>query len=276
MDKTFPTTGPTSLYVEIGAGLVNVQATRTTATEVVVEGHHAEDVLVEQRGEQVVVISPPRRVGFFNVGGDLIVTVTVPLDSDLATKLGSADLVATGRLGGGRIKSGSGDVRLDALTEDAVIQTGSGDVEVGSSLDNLRVKTGSGSVHVGRVAGPTVVVAGSGRITIDVAEDETVAKTGSGDVRVGEVSDDLTVTSGSGDLDVAAVRRGSLKAKTASGSVRIGVPPGIPVWTDISCVTGDVRSNLEGAGRPEEGQDYIEIRATTVSGDVTLSQLSLD
>jgi hypothetical protein len=34
-----------------------------------------------------------------------------------------------------------------------------------------------------------------------------------------------------------------------------------------------VRSDLEGAGEPEEGQDYIELRAKTVSGDIQLEQL---
>jgi len=45
------------------------------------------------------------------------------------------------------------------------------------------------------------------------------------------------------------------------------------VWTDVSCVSGSVSSNLTGAGQPEDGQDYIEIRATTVSGDISLAQL---
>lgn len=273
MKQTFPTPGPTSLFVEIGAGLVRVRATGTTETEVVVEGRDAEDVTVEQRGSQIVVVAPRRRVGFFGSGEDLTVTVTLPTDSDLTTRLGSADLDAEGRFGRARLKSGSGDVRVETLAADAVVHAGSGDVEVGSSLGDLRVKTGSGSVQLGRVTGSSVIVSGSGRITIDTAEDATVAKTGSGDVRIGEVSSDVSISSGSGDLEVGRARRGVVKAKTASGDVRVGVPEGIPVWTDVSCVTGSLRSDLAGAGRPEEGQDYIEIRATTVSGDIGLTQL---
>ena len=45
------------------------------------------------------------------------------------------------------------------------------------------------------------------------------------------------------------------------------------MWTDISCITGQVSSNLQGAGQPEEGQDYIEVRAKTVSGDIHLEQV---
>jgi hypothetical protein len=45
------------------------------------------------------------------------------------------------------------------------------------------------------------------------------------------------------------------------------------VWTDVNTVTGSVASNLESAGKPAEGQDYVELRATTVSGDVRLVQV---
>lgn len=273
MQKTFPAHGPASVYVEIGSGLVRVDATDIAETAVHVDGDGADDTTVELRGDQVVVIGPPRRVGFLSFGSDLTVTVTLPTGSDLTTRLGSADLVATGRLGGGRLKSGSGQVQAEAFTDDTVIQTGSGDVEVGSAEGHLRVKTGSGSVHVGRVAGPTALVTGSGRISVDTAVDQTVTKTGSGDVRIGQTSTDVSLRSGSGDLDIGSATRGVLKAKTASGSVQVGVPAGIPVWTDITSVSGDLRSNLQGAGQPGPGQDHLEIRATTVSGDVTLIQL---
>lgn len=272
MDKTFPTTGPASLYVELGSGTVEVRTTETPETSVHVDGHGAEDVTVEQRGEQVVVIAPPRR-SIFGFGNDLAVRVTLPHDSDLATKLGSADLVATGRYGACRVKSGSGDVHIDELTDAAVVQTGSGDIRIDRSLDHLRIKSGSGSVHVGRVAGSTAVVSGSGRITVDDTEDELVAKSGSGDIRIGDARTDVSLSSGSGDLQVESIRRGVLKAKAASGDIAVGVPPGVPVWTDVSCVSGSVQTNLQGAGQPEDGQDYIEIRATTVSGDINLNQL---
>lgn len=272
MHKTFHTPGPTSVYVEIGSGRVNAHATDTDETAVTVEGRDADGATVEQQGDQIVVIGP-RRSGFLPFGGDLTVTVTMPSESDLSTKLGSADVGVTGRLGAVRVKSGSGDVDLDQVTADAVVQTGSGDVRIDTALGDLRVKSGSGSVQVGRSTASSVITTGSGRISLDSAEAETVAKTGSGDVRIGTATDQVSLSSGSGDLEVAAVDRGVVKAKTASGDVQVGVPGGVPVWTDISSVTGHVSSNLVGAGEPAEGQDYVEIRATTVSGDVLLNQI---
>jgi DUF4097 and DUF4098 domain-containing protein YvlB len=273
MRKTFHTPGPTSLYVELGAGQVTVRATETDETHVTVDGPDAEETTVDQRGDEIAVVAPERRSGLLGFGRSLTVTVTLPHDSDLTTKFGSADLEVTGRVGSVRVKTGSGAVRLGDLTGDAVIKTGTGDVEVASSLGDLRVKAGSGALRVGRTGGTAVLATGSGRISVDTTEDETVAKTGSGDVVVGSAEADVSLTSGSGDLEVGSFSRGELRAKTATGNVVVGVVGGIPVWTDVSSVTGEVRSNLRGAGRPEEGQDHIEIRATTVSGDVVLNQL---
>lgn len=271
MRKTFTTEGPTSLYVEIGTGAVQVHAADTTAAEITVEGRDADDVTVERRGEQIVVIGPQRRGGFLGFGSDLTVTAQVPLGSDLATKLGSADLAVTGKVAAARLKSGSGHVRVEEIAGDADVLSGSGDVEIDTARGNLRVKTGSGHVRAGRTSGAVFVASGSGRVEIDVAEGETAAKTGSGDVVVGTARGQVSMTSGSGDLEVASIGSGSVRAKTASGDVAVAVPHGTPVWTDISCLTGSVRSSLDSSGKPDEGQDFVEVRATTVSGDVLLS-----
>ena len=60
--------------------------------------------------------------------------------------------------------------------------------------------------------------------------------------------------------------------KGASGDVHIGIPAGIPVWTDITTVTGRIRSSSSGAGEPSRGPDHVEVRAKTVTGDIVLTQ----
>jgi DUF4097 and DUF4098 domain-containing protein YvlB len=100
-----------------------------------------------------------------------------------------------------------------------------------------------------------------------------VVKTGSGDVKVGDAGTDVTLTTGSGDLVVSTARRGRMTAKGASGDVHVGIPAGVPVWTDISTVSGEIRSSLQGAGQPAEGADHVEVRAKVVSGDIVLTEI---
>ena len=274
MRKVFETPAPTELYVVVPVGDVHVRCDDVERTTVEVDGNDAEDVVVEQRGDQIVVIAPMKRGLFLGFGpsGQLRVRVTMPHDSALATKLASADLDVAGRLGPVRLRSGSGDVRLDEVAADAVAEAGSGDLEIRTVAGELRVKCGSGDVEIGSVAGATAVSTGSGSVEIGTSAGPVQAKSGSGDLHVGRAHHDLTLSAASGDLTVDCMDRGALRAQSVSGDIRVGIPAGVPVWTDINCVTGSVRSDLEGAGEPEEGQDFVEVRAKTVSGDVHLVQ----
>lgn len=274
MRKTFETPEPTSLYVELGSGDLNIHAEPISETTVTVDGKGAEEVIVEQRGDEIVVQAPPRRTGFFTTGGgDLTVTIVLPLDSDVAAKVGSADLSGSGRFGTTRIKSGSGDVSLEELAGEGQVESGSGDVEIDTASGDVRIKTGSGDVSVDRTGRAATVSTGSGDVELGTTAGDLQAKSASGDVTVKHALADLALSTASGDLYIGRAERGAISLKNVSGDIRVGIPDGIPVWTDISCLTGNVFSSLQGAGQPAEGQDYIELRAKTVSGDIHLDQL---
>lgn len=274
MEQQFETHGPITLYVELGKGSLSVTATDTTETTVTATGQHADELLVEQNGSQISVVAPRQRTGFLGVGEPAIdVTVILPTNSDLITKTGSADQVAEGEYGHAKVKSGSGDVRLDRHSGHVHVDTGSGDIAVTEVSKDLRIKSGSGDVEVGSVVGSMVISTGSGDVTVASTAQPALVKSGSGDLRIDTAHTDVNLSSASGDLVVGRVERGAVTAKNASGDIRIGIPSGVPVWTDVSSVTGRIGSDLEGAGQPEQGQDYVEVRAKTVSGDVVLKQL---
>jgi DUF4097 and DUF4098 domain-containing protein YvlB len=273
MEKVFDTPTPTSLYVELGSGALTLHTDDVKHTVVDVNGKEADEVLVEQRGGEIVVIAPPRRSGFFGTSSrDLDVHVSLPHNSRLRTKLGSADVRVMGNLAEAMIKSGSGDVDLDEVTDDAQIETGSGDISVARCGASIRAKAGSGDVSVEHVGGNAYLSTGSGDIEIGRAQGSVELKSGSGDMRVHEMQTDASLSTASGDLVVDLIHRGQLAARNVSGDITIGVAGGVPVWTDVNTVTGSVSSSLQGAGQPEEGQDHIELRAKTVSGDIYLEQ----
>jgi DUF4097 and DUF4098 domain-containing protein YvlB len=274
MERSFETHEPVSLYAELGKGHLTITAEDTTETTVKVTGTHAEEVLVDQSGTQISVVAPRQRMGFF--GGSepsLDIEVTVPTGSDLITKTGSADQTATGSFGLAKVKSGSGDIRFGSFAGHVAIDTGSGDIVIGAVGADLRIKSGSGDVEVGDVTGTVGISTGSGDIKVGTTKSAAMIKSGSGDLSIQTADSDVSLSSASGDLTVAAMNRGSLTAKNASGDIRVGIPAGTPVWTDVSSMTGRIGSDLEGAGQPEPGQDYVEVRAKTLSGDIVLKQL---
>jgi DUF4097 and DUF4098 domain-containing protein YvlB len=269
----FETHEPVDLYVEIGKGTVEITATETTESRVDIAGRDADQVEVEQSGKRISVVAPRQRAGFFGGDSKLDVTITVPLKSDLSVRTGSADVTVAGTVGTTQIKTGSGDVRTDDLAGPALVETGSGDVDIQVANAELRVKSGSGTVRVRHAESAVAASTGSGDVEIGTSNGPAAVKTGSGDLKVVDANTDVSLVTGSGDLLVGTAHRGRFTMKGASGDVHIGIPAGLPVWTDISTLSGAIRSNLESAGEPAEGADHVELRAKTVSGDIILTQV---
>lgn len=267
-EQHFQTHEPIDLYVEVGKGTVAVHAVDTTESRVRLEGPGAEEVDVRLEDGTLSVVQP-NRTGFLR-DRTVHADVTVPRGSRPAVRTGSADISLHGPVGDAEVRSGSGDVTVEALVGRGLVETGSGSVTIGTASEALRVKSGSGDVEVRHAGAEVAVSTGSGDVRLDRCAGPAAVKTGSGDLYVGESGADLAMTTGSGDLQVRRAAPGRLLAKGASGDIEIGVPGGLPVWTDLSTLSGSVVSDLEPLGPPAEGGDSLEIRARTVSGDIAL------
>ncbi len=276
LDLTFDTPEPIELYVENGRGLVDVSATGSTTTTVRITGDRAEEYDVRDLRDghgphRIAILAPKRDGGIFGKDPRAEVVVEVPVASRLTVKVGSSDVVTHGRFDDTHVDTGSGDVSLDAVDGDTVVQSGSGDVLAEHLAGDARIKAGSGDIRVNRADSDLVVTTGSGDVRIGGATGgELAVKTGSGDAQVGSLSGELLFTTGSGDLVVGEAAAGRITAKTASGDIRIGVRAGTPVWTDVRTASGRLASTLPSTGEPAADQPYLEVRATTASGDLTL------
>lgn len=272
MKHEFPTTGPVETYVELQSGDLRVAAAATDHVIVEVTGSRAGSVRVETQGERVSVVEPSR-AGFLSGRGDLQVSLTVPEQSVLVGKLGSATVRATGVLGSVRLSTGAGDVTLEAVDGGALLKTGAGDISVESLGGESEIKAGAGTITVGHVRAATQLKTGAGSIGVGEATAPVTLKSGSGDLTVGAASEDATLSAASGDVRITRMTSGQASLKNVSGNIRLGVPVGTPVWTDVSTTTGRIRSTLSPTGAPAEGQAYVEVRARSLSGDIYLEAL---
>lgn len=270
MHRTFETPEPLDISVDLGSGNVHTEATETEQSIVDIEGPRAEEFTVELRGNRLVVSAPKGGLSSLFSNDKHVVRVVAPLESNLELRLGSADAQSTGTYERVQVKTGSGDIDVDTTLSHLVADSGSGDLRCDAVGGDLRVKTGSGDVEVGAIDGSATVSTGSGDIDLGLLGGSGVLKTGSGDAAVRRTSTELSFTTGSGDLRVDHALRGSVRAKTASGDLVVGVPEGTPVWADVSSATGRVRSDLAPVGKPAEGQDHVELRLQTATGDVWL------
>jgi Toastrack DUF4097 len=235
------------LKLRIASGRCEIETTDGDETIVEVEplngsaaARESADGLVERLrglsggGHELLVEVPKRRrlvPGF----GDAAVLIRVrgPHGLDLDASTASADIVATGRLGAANLRTASGDVSVE-------------------SARGAEVKTASGDVELGRLEGPGGV------------------NTMSGDVVVGESGPALTANTMSGDVHIRRAAAGTIQLRSMSGDLEAAVAPGATMFIDATSSSGDVRSELPVTTNPPQAPADVELRATSLSGDITV------
>ena len=282
--ETFQTPGPVRAEVRIGAGEVRFEATDTQETTVTLEPLRdndatraaIEDARVELRersgGYDVVVDVRDHGRGFsFGRGAEVRVEVRCPEGTEVESKTGSADIEGRGRFESISIQTGSGDVQFDEVTGNARADAASGDVEVSMVGKEARINTASGDIQLGLVLGASKINSASGDISLREAHGSVDVNSASGDVFVGEAASSVSVNTASGDQRIERAGEGKLSLKSASGDLQVGIPEGASLFVDARSRSGEVRSELPVSDTPPEGGGpNIELRANTMSGDITV------
>jgi Putative adhesin len=278
--ETFETPGPVKFNVRLGAGEIRFETADVTETTVRLEPLHdsesgeqvVENARVELRqrggGQEVLVDVRDRGRGRAN---EVLVEIRGPDGASVEAKSGSADVEGSGRFGAVEVETGSGDVQFSEISEDAKINAASGDVQVASIGGEARLNSASGDVQVGSIGGDGKVNSASGDVQIRQAGGSLDVNSASGDVSIREAGSSVSVNTASGDQSIGAVSQGSVSLKSASGDLKVGIREGSTLWVDARSRSGEVSSELPVSDLPPEGDaPHIELRANTMSGDITL------
>ena len=275
----FATPEPVRLRIEFGSGDIVIDATDTETSSVRIEPYRDDDAgreamektTVEQRGDEIR-IETPRKSGIFRRGGRLRARIEIPNGSSVEAKIDSADLTTRGTLASALVKTGSGDIRLDTVNGEASVSSGSGEVDVDHGGELTRIQTGSGDSSVRDAKGRVQISTGSGDIRVDEAIGAVQVNSGSGDVNIGDAQSDISVNTASGDQNLGRASRGRVKCNAASGDIQIGIAYGTAAWLEVNTVSGSVSSELDGSEPPGEDEETVQVKATSVSGDITLTR----
>lgn len=253
MRHEFDTPDAPKLRVGLAAGRVEIETADTARTVVDVEAIRGdlENLRVEQRGDTIAV--EHRKKLAIVRGDEFEVRIVAPHGADADLDVASANVRVSGRIGDAEVNSASGDVELDRVERDLRVRSASGGVRATAVGGKADVNTASGDIELGTVAG------------------DVVARSASGDVRVGEPAAGVSVNTASGDQTISAVATGKVDLKSASGDVHVGVRRGSRVYVDARSMSGSTTSELElGGTRPEGEGPLVELKATTMSGDIAI------
>lgn len=264
----YETPEPLHMRLRVPAGAIEIetQDAPTTTVEITPSGGSdgraaLEDVIEELRtradGAMELYVKVPERRGISLLGRrpSFRVHIVAPHGSYLDAGTASADVRAAGRLAGAQVRTGSGSVSLPQVDGDVTIAAASGDIRLGAIAGRLSLSAVSGDVDVQRVSAEARVTSVSGDLRIDEAASSASVKTVSGDIVLGSLTE------------------GEVSLRSVSGDISASVKPGRGVWLDLGSTSGRAVSELDMSDDigPAPGQGpSIEIRATSVSGDITI------
>jgi DUF4097 and DUF4098 domain-containing protein YvlB len=282
--ETFDTPGEVGLDIRLGAGEIRLETGETEQTTVELEPlrdndasrEAVENARVEVRehgGRHEVVIDVRGRGRSILRHTEVLVAVSCPHGTSVESKTGSADVEGRGRFGSVEVETGSGDVELGEVAEDARIDAASGDVQLASVGGNARINTASGDVQIRSVGRDAKINSASGDVIISEVGGELSVNSASGDVLVREARSSVSVNTASGDQQLGSVSIGRVELKSASGDLKVGIAEGSLLHVDARSRSGEVRSELPVSDLPPEGDGpTVELRANTMSGDITVTR----
>jgi len=259
--ETFETPGPLNLDIRVPSG--EIELTAVAGTETVVELYATpeleEDARIELRprreGHELTVVLEKRSRFFRGFGDEVRLRVSAPPGADVEVSTASADTDGRGEFGKVEVNTASGDVNFERATGEVAVNSASGDFKMQEIGSGLTVNTASGDVDLGRLAG-------EGKI-----------RSASGDVQLEEAEASIKVQTASGDVQLESVREGDVVVQTASGDIEVGIKKGSKVWLDAKTMSGETSSELEVGDAPPDGDGpMVEVRATAMSGDITVKR----
>jgi DUF4097 and DUF4098 domain-containing protein YvlB len=264
--ETFHTPGPLALDLRLPSGQIVIEAADGEETTVDLDATRdspeirevIDNARIELRrrgeGHEVVVDVQRKRFKLFDfMNVEFVLRVRAPHGADVLVSNASADVDARGRFGTLRAQSASGDVRF---------------MDLDGRVD---IKSASGNVALGHVSGEASINTASGDIRVDRIDGEATIRSASGDVEVEEAGSSVTVQTASGDQRLGSVSRGRVVMQSASGDQTVGIRRGTRVHIDAKTMSGDATSELDVGDEPPEGDGpTVELRATAMSGDITI------
>lgn len=214
----------------------------------------------------VLTVRTPKS-NLFGRTGTVDVTVELPTGSRIDTTGAWVQVLGEGRLGEVRVKTSSGDVRLDT-TGPLQLTASHGSITVDRVEGMAEITTSSGSLRVGLVDGPAVLKNSHGTTTVGAATGELRVSGANGDIEIRRAEDSVTATTAHGTLRVGDVARGTVQLETSYGAIEVGVREGTAAWLDVSSGSGQVRNTLTASETPQKTEDTVKVRARTRYGNI--------
>jgi DUF4097 and DUF4098 domain-containing protein YvlB len=177
-------------------------------------------------------------------------------------------------------KAGIGDIKASYISKELQAEVESGNVDLQVIGEHVEARTSRGNITGERLAQGINARTGDGDVSlIVVGPSSVIVEKGNGRIEVGGARGALTCSTEGGDLHVQAAPHGYWKLNSASGAIRLDLPPVANFDLDISTDSGEIEFERDDLSKPSSDVHRVSqsvggggerIGAHTGSGRITI------
>jgi hypothetical protein len=232
-------------------GQVSISAVVKTSANIQLDDNFFSSVLaIDQEGNHLRIRNV-RRVPFPE---PIIVLyrIDVPYRTQVTSRVSQGKQNINGVLGPVNAVTDKGDIAAAYISKGVQAQVGSGNLDLQVIGEHVEAKAGSGNISCTRLPQGVSAETGDGDITLMVVGPSTaVVRKGNGRIEVGGARSSFVGSTDGGDLHVKAIPHEDWHLTSATGSVRLELPPAPKFELDASTETGRFQIDLDGIAKPD-------------------------
>jgi DUF4097 and DUF4098 domain-containing protein YvlB len=232
-------------------GEVSIAASaRSSEPAGIADGFFSAVLSIEQSGNHIKVhtsnpAAPEERIS-------ILYRIDVPYRTELTSKVNSGKQVITGILGPVSAVTNNGDIRAAYISNALEGHVGTGNLDLQVIGGHAKATTESGNISCTRLPQGVSAEATEGDITLMVVGPSTaVVKKGTGRINVSGARGSFIGSTDQGDLYLKAIPQEDWQLSSASGNLRLELPPSAKFELEASTKTGELQFERDDLTRPE-------------------------
>jgi len=249
---TVTATEPVMLEVEIPNGelqilygqdgQLSISGTAKASADAKLDDNFFPAVLtIEQKGNRFTIRHVPNPV-YREEGISVLYRIAVPYRTEVTSRLNQGKQSISGIMGPVKASTGRGDIKALYVSKGLQAEVESGNLDLQVIGGHVEAKAGSGNISCTRIVQGVSTETGEGDITLMVVGPSTATvKEGTGRIDVGGARGSLVGSTDGGDLHVRAIPHDDWRLHSASGSVRLDLPPVAMLELDASTNSGELQ-----------------------------------
>jgi hypothetical protein len=246
------------LYSHEGEVSVTASAQPSSKTETTIKRNVATEIALDQDGNRIKLRYVSDSSSDKTVAG-ILYRIDVPYRTAVTANLHDGKLAISGVMGPVHALTGRGDINVSYVSKELVAQAGAGNLDLQVIGARVETKTGNGNISCTRAAQGINAETQEGDITLMVVGAATATvKTGTGRINVGGARGSLLASTDAGELHVKAVPHGDWQLRSASGTVRVELPPGAKFEVDAASSRGDIAVERNDISRSDDPRHLHE------------------